>query len=216
MQIYQIYLDESGDLGWNFSGPYNRGGSSQFLTLAFLFLPPSDRNAPKHLIRSLYRKYNWKNEKKASQATPNQKALFCEKTVKLLKRRPEVKIDVITVKKRNVFPHIRGDANKLYNYMTGLVIPDYIGSEDMVQFIPDERSIKVESGNSLEDYLKIKLWFEHGFRTMIRVEPASSHKNYNLQFVDWIAHCIWSSYENQTAQFLEILRPSIKVRCLYF
>ncbi|MBW3010579.1 DUF3800 domain-containing protein, partial [Acinetobacter baumannii] len=34
-----IYLDESGDLGWNMEKPYQKGGSSRMLTLAAICLP---------------------------------------------------------------------------------------------------------------------------------------------------------------------------------
>lgn len=212
----QVYLDESGDLGWNFTAPFRQGGSSRFLALAFLFLPSKSRYAPKNLIRSLYKKYKWKNEKKANSATLNQKILFCQKTVELLKRHNKTKVDVIIVNKTNVRSHIRADPNKLYNYMTSLVVPNYVGSEEKIEFIPDERSIKVKSGNSLVDYLKIKLWFDYGFKTIIENNPGVSRENYNLQFVDWVAHCIWIRYEDEVLQPFEILSPFIKVRQLYF
>ena len=46
--------------------------------------------------------------------------------------------------------------------------------------------------------------------------PGVSQKNYNLQFVDWVAHCIWIRYEDNELQPFEILSPFIKVRQLYF
>lgn len=212
----QVYLDESGDLGWNFNKPFRQGGSSRFLALAFLFLPSQSRRAPRHLIRDLYRKYQWKDEKKANAATISQKILFCQKTVELLKRHSGVKIDVIVVNKGNVQSHIRSDPNKLYNYMTSLIVPDYVRSEKEIEFIPDERSVKVRSGNSLADYLQIKLWFDCGLKTKIINNPGVSRNNYNLQFVDWVAHCIWIKYEDGELQPFEILSPFIKVRQLYF
>jgi len=36
-----VFLDESGDLGWNFEHPFRMGGSSRFLTLAFLVVDES-------------------------------------------------------------------------------------------------------------------------------------------------------------------------------
>lgn len=34
-----VYFDESGDLGWSFDKPYGAGGSSRYLTIAFLIIP---------------------------------------------------------------------------------------------------------------------------------------------------------------------------------
>jgi len=212
----QVYLDESGDLGWNFDKPYRLGGSSRFLTLAFLFVPIKKNHYTQNLINKLYWKHKWKHEKKASYATLTQKIIFCENVLKILKKHQDIRIDVIVANKINVQSHIRNDSNKLYNYMVGLVIPDYIGTKDKVEFIPDKRSVKVRSGNSLADYLQIKLWFDHHYKTVIIDKPAESHNNFNLQFVDWIANCTWLKFEDSEEEPYDILSPYIHIRRLFF
>jgi hypothetical protein len=211
-----IYLDESGDLGWKFDAPYRQGGSSRYLTLAFLFVPKRKRNYPKDIIKKLYLKYGWQNEKKASKATLQQKIRFCTKAMKFLEKHTDIKIDAIVTNKINVESHIRSDANKLYNYMNGLVIPHYVGTKEKVEFIPDKRSIKVKSGNSLIDYLQIKIWFDHKYKTVIVFNPHESQYNYNLQFADWISHCIWLKYEDSIEEPFNILYPYINIRTLFF
>jgi len=212
----QVFLDESGDLGWSFNEQYRAGGSSRYITLAFMFLPLQHIRRPKRIIQSLYRRYKWQSEKKAANATSNQKIEFSQKVVQLLERYRDIKIDVVTVQKQNVQEHIRADANKLYNYIAGLVMPEYIRHSDQVQFIPDERSIKVKSGNSLVDYLQTKLWFELDLRTTIINSPGKSHEQYNLQFVDWIAHCIWIKFEDRITGAHDLILPHIRHRQLFF
>jgi len=147
-----------------------------------------------------------KKKKKASTATENQKLDFCAATNQLLMTEPSIKIDCIVAKKENVQPHIRTDLNKLYNYM---LVPEFV-------FIPDKRSVKVESGNSLSDYLQTVLWFECGASTVIDNHPQESHNNYNLQFVDWISSCVWSHFEDgESNVYKEISRP-VNVRTLFF
>jgi len=212
----QILVDESGDLGWILDKPYRKGGSSQYLTLACLFLPKSLKNLPKNIIRNMYKKMRWQNEKKASTATIKQKTIFCQNVITLLKSNPSIKIDVITVKKENVANHIREDGNKLYNYMLSLIIPEYTSAYSEVDFIPDERSIKVKSGNSLVDYLQAKLWFDHAQQTKLVNKPGRSHEQYNLQFIDWVAHCIWVNFEWGQNTMHNVLLPYIKNRTLFF
>ena len=192
----RIYLDESGDLGWKLDLPYGQGGSSRYLTLAIMFVPHHLRKLPKKLIVGLYSKYGWQNEKKASGADLAQKEVFSELAVQLIRNNPTIKVDVITVRKDKVASHIRSDANKLYNFMVACVVPEYVGGYATVLFMPDERSVKVKSGNSLVDHLQTKLWFELNLKTKIINQPAQSHMDYNIQFVDWIAHCVWSKFEN--------------------
>jgi len=45
---YDVYYDESGDLGWKLNHPYRKGGSSQFFVIAYIILP-TDKN--KHINR---------------------------------------------------------------------------------------------------------------------------------------------------------------------
>jgi hypothetical protein len=212
----QVYLDESGDMGWTFSKPFRHGGSSRFLCLAIMFLPKADRKRPKRIIAEMYRKYGWVSEMKASSASPTQEMEFAEKAVEILTAHKNIKIDCIVAKKEKVQQHIRCDSNKVYNYMCKLVIPDYVQSERQIEFIPDKRSIKVKSGNSLSDYLQTVLWFDFSAKTKLVNHPQESDRNYNLQFVDWMAHCVWSHFEDGEQDVFAKLRPSIKVRKLYF
>lgn len=211
-----IYVDESGDLGWQFNQPFRAGGSSRYLTVACLIVPSQHRRRPRKIITRLYRKFGWQSERKASDASRSQKTLFCRTAVDLLQQHPEIKLDVITVKKVNVQTHIRRDPNKLYNYMLGLVVPDYVAQETNFDLVTDERSIRVKSLNSLRDYLQVKLWFEIGCPTTVNHIPSDSSKNYSLQFVDWVAHCVWSNYEDGDDSFLKILRPVVRIRPLFF
>ena len=210
-----VYLDESGDLGFNFEKPYRFGGSSRYLTLAFAGIPRVFRQFPKDIIRDFYVKYKWQSEQKAASSSSFVKREFCNKTVQMLSNIPKIKIEIITVKKENVMAHIRQDPNKLYNYMSSLVFKSFM-DEDEILFIPDERSVKVQSGNSLPEYIQTKAWFEYNSKCRIIHNPGRSHKEYNLQFIDWIAHCVWKKYEDGDSTFYDIFKNNIKNHELYF
>jgi hypothetical protein len=155
-------------------------------------------------------------ELKATGLTPTQKNFFAEQAKQLLIKNPNIKIFAITVKKTKVLPHIRQDPNKLYNYMLGLLLPGRVKAYQFVTLIPDKRSIKVKSGNSLVDYLQIKLWFELKSKTKIEVIPTESSKAKNIQFVDFICNIVWNNYERNHATPYNILKPRIKSTRLFF
>lgn len=211
-----VYLDESGDLGWVFTAPHREGGSSRYLCLCFLILPKALKKKPGAIIVDLYSKYKWAREKKCSSASEAQKIEFATKAAQLRREFPEVIIDCIVVKKENVRPHIRSDANKLYNYMCRLIIVDRMAGAPNFVFIPDKRSIKVECGNSLSDYLQTVLWFDCEATTILTNQPGESHRIYNLQFADWVAHCIWKHFEDGSSGAYQILKPAIHLRTLFF
>jgi len=213
-----IYRDESGDLGFSFKKPYRKGGSSRFLTITFLIIPKELSKHPKRIVRKLYKKKERSTNKeiKGSRLSENDKIYIAERTVKLLEKYPDIKIMAITVNKRKVKKHIRSDPNKLYNYMISLVLPKKIKQQKIITLIPDKRSIKVASGNSLIDYLQIKLWFELNSETVIEYYPLESHTSLNLQYIDWISYIIWKRYEDKESKVLDILKKRIELHQLFF
>lgn len=216
--LMNVYLDESGDLGWSLDKPYRDGGSSRYLTIAALIIPKTLAHLPKRIIRKTYKhKQLPSNEElKGHYLSGEETQRFVNKVIGLLERESSITISVITVRKENVQPHIRSDANKLYNYMVNFAILSEIKGSPVVDFIPDPRTIKVASGNSLVDYLKTKLWFELNSATIIRHIPIESKKNLTLQFIDFIAHVVWSRYENNEYDYYGLLRPYITERHLFF
>ncbi|MGK1439225.1 hypothetical protein ACRE81_26510, partial [Klebsiella pneumoniae] len=49
------------------------------------------------------------------------------------------------------------------------------------------RSTKVQSGNSLHDYLQTKLWFDHGCPCALTTQACDSAQSTNVQFADMLS-----------------------------
>ncbi len=177
-----VFMDESGDLGFTFDKPFRAGGSSRYLTITFLLIPNDLLHLPKRIVRKIYskRKRSTSNELKGADLSESECIDFANKVVKLLKQNPQIKIFAITVYKRNVAKHIRKDPNKLYNYMVGLALLNRVKKQKEIMFTPDARSIKVQSGNSLVEYLQTEIWFKLNSNTEIINNPRESHKYLNL------------------------------------
>lgn len=215
----KIYLDESGDLGWKFDAPYRRGGSSRHLTIASLVVSPEKSHLPKRLIQKLYKKFNWPTriEKKWADMSLDERIWFSQKANELRLRNPDdIRYLSITVKKENVQSHIRKDANKLYNYMIGLSLLNEMSRHDNILFVPDPRSIKVESGNSLHDYLQTQLWFENQASTNLTTQPSDSAASRNVQFSDMLSGIVQGHFEDGNSQPWNSLRMSISYKTLFF
>jgi hypothetical protein len=214
----KAYIDESGDLGFKFSAPYNHGGSSRYLTISYLILPEYKIHLPKRIAKNVYFKFhfNVNSEIKGSRLTEVQKKYFATKVIHLLNKDSTIHLGAITVKKKNVKNHIREDPNLLYNYMMRLGFIDYISTYENVKLIRDEKSVKIKSGNTLQNYLQTELWFNKKVKTKIEDLPTDSKKNMNLIFVDWITHIIWSKYEFRKYKAYNIILPKLKLKNLFF
>jgi hypothetical protein len=94
-----IFLDESGDMGWNFTQRYRFGGSSRYLTIAYLIIPKASSHFPARLVRDCFDRWdrNPKNEMKGSKMSNGRRTEVIEKTVKMLGKVPDAHIGAITV-----------------------------------------------------------------------------------------------------------------------
>lgn len=213
-----VYVDESGDLGWNFTAPYRNGGSSRHLTIASLCVPSEKKHLPKRLIKNLYNRFKWpyKVERKWVDLTEDERMCFAESAHKLCVDHNDIHLHGITVNKQNVMAHIRQDGNKLYNYMIGLSLLNRMATHGVVTMVPDPRSIKVESGNSLHDYLQIELWFRKNAMTNLLTQPVESHNCANLQFTDMLAGVIQARFEDDDSKNFQIIQPVTTISKLYF
>lgn len=204
----------------SFGAPYRKGGSSRYLTIATVITSPDNKTHyyPKRLVKKLYQKYNWnpKQEMKWAEMSAIQSKQFAIRVKGMVRSHSSINLSTITVYKPQVQAHIRKDPNKLYNYMIGFLLIDKMAEFDHVLFHPDPRSIKVESGNSLHDYLQTKLWFERGVATKLTTVPYDSMKNKGVQFADMLSGVVQQHYEDQKSIPFNILNSRMDCKKLYF
>jgi len=213
-----FYVDESGDMGWNFTAPYRRGGSSRHLTIATLVCPSEVKHFPKRLIVDLYKKFRWdpRVETKWSVMTHEERVAFAVQTVKMLKKQNDIRLFAITVYKPKVADHIKKDSNKLDNYMIGVSLEDEMQKYDAITLVPDQRSIKVQSGNSLHDYLGINLACERHVATDLLTCPWDSACSKSVQFADMLAGLVQCHYEDSNSECWQILNGRVSSKRLFF
>jgi len=87
-----LYLDESGDLGFTFDKPNRYGGSSRHLTIAILLTPKELSHLPKRIIKKLYqrKKQPTSKELKGPELTSKDRLFRANKIVTLLTNHPSI------------------------------------------------------------------------------------------------------------------------------
>ncbi|TAE01043.1 MAG: DUF3800 domain-containing protein [Bacteroidetes bacterium] len=214
-----VYLDDSGDLGFKFEKPFRKGGSSRFLTIACVIVEEEKaKNELKRLVKKFYEKYNFKQEQevKGTELTTYHKEFIQKEMVKLLSKFPVTQILTITVNKQNVRERLSKEPNKLYNRMIMNLLVEKIKKYKEVSLIRDNKSVKVESGKSLVDLLEDKLLFDLKSDVYIKDIPSDSKQVRNLVLVDWFVHMIWKEYEDQVVLLSEEIRSKIIRTELFF
>jgi len=212
------FVDESGDLGWSLALPYGHGGSSRTLVIAALSLPARDQHRPERLMKELCLASRWdhRREKKWIHAPAKAKLHFARQAAQLAACHPQIRYHAIGVRKADVPPHLREEGNKLYSYMVRLLLAEDMSGHGFVDFVPDARSVKVGSGNSLHDYLSTWLGCDLGVSTSLRTSPTESRTSKCLQFTDMLAGVVHSHLEFSRSECFGILSPQIRFRHLSF
>lgn len=207
-----VYLDESGDLGWKFNNPYRQGGSSRFLTIAYLISPITHSDIPKRLVRDFYNKFgfNTKEEIKGSNLSKHHKEFICKETIKMMEKYKSFHLGAITVQKENVGEKIRKDSNTLYNFLIGDAILKEVCNDATCKITRDSRVVKVVSKESCIDYLQTIMFFHLKKETILKDNPTNSHTDLGVIFIDWVTNIVWSKYEDGYGEWCNSLSPHIK------
>lgn len=213
-----VYLDESGDLGWKFTAPYRNGGSSRFMTIAFVICPSEKKHLLKRIVAKVYTKLKVPTdiEIKGSSLTVTDKEFVAKQTLSLLQKHSDIKIIYITVKKEHVKPHLQLDTNLIYNYMMRLALLKEIDKFPTINLVRDNKSVKIQSGNTLINYLQTELYFSHNSASKLIDIPSDSKAVQNLIFIDWINNLIWGHYEDNNSSAYNILKNHIHSNQLFF
>jgi hypothetical protein len=216
---YDIYFDESGDLGWTLDKPYRKGGgSSQFFTIAYLILP-SDKNK---IINRFIKRFNTERgsdrEYKGLAFTEKRAKSMANKIAHLLRLHEDITLGAVTVKKRNLPEQVIGSNNDdvAYNFLVQKGICDKLVGFEKANIIPDKRSVPRGSQNSCSDLIKNDLWFWRRADVEIHYIPEESHQNTRLIFIDWIANFVWRYYELNKDKAYRILTPHLVEEQLFF
>jgi len=200
-----IYLDESGDLG------FDTGGSTYFV---IAFVVTEDPNSVKRIVRRVKKrnKLPTNYEMKGSK-TP---AKIKESLLKNLAR-SDIEVHSIVVNKPKVLPHLRRDTNLLYNYVACLLLAPYIAKQEKVSLVIDKRILKVGSGTKLDGYLKYKVLCDYRSEVEMTIHHEDSAFSLGIQAADVVCNSIFRKYESGDMNYYKLFGSQIrKEKRLFF
>ncbi|MGD9649390.1 MAG: DUF3800 domain-containing protein [Dongiaceae bacterium] len=181
-----IFLDESGDLGFDFTKP----GTSTFFTITLLVC--DNQKCFQAVKKAINRALKKINRKRRNKKICELKGTSTDLTIKsyFLSKMPKSgwKLYSITANKKQVYSHLqtKKGKKKLYNYLT----------KELLEFL-DEHDRKAKSVNFIVDSCKdgadrkdfnayIKANLENAFplETAVHISHENSQENTGLQAVD--------------------------------
>lgn len=215
---YDVYYDESGDLGWTLNKAYRNGGSSKFFTIAYIIIPTTKNKLITRFLKKFHQERGGKEKEiKGASIRNSRTKSIARKIQALLELNKDIIVGSITVNKNNAPSRLvnTNNDNVLYDYMVKCGICSKISAFTQVNIVPDKRSVPTGSLNSCSDLLKSSLWLELGSEAKISYTPEESQNNTRLMFIDWIANFIWRNYEDKNKDAYQILKPYLKEDVLF-
>ena len=197
MKFKQMYIDESGDLGF-------KKGSSKFIIISALLV--DDYRDLDRIIKNMRRNKFKKELSKMSELKAYK--LYDYVKIYMLKKLnsvPNIKVFHIVLEKRKVFSdYLKEDKNKMYNFVAGKLAKNILMKDTNVEIKVDKSKGNIFLQKDFNKYFKKML--EHGSDGMkCKIEHSYSHSWAGLQFADLLAWCCFQKFENNDPSYLEKL-----------
>ena len=203
--MYYIFMDESGNLGFNFD---KRGTTSYFL-ITFLFTRskrPIEKCVKKvHLgLRKKYKKIGVLHAYIEEPVTKRRLlSLLAEKDCKIM---------TILLNKKKVYTKLQDEKPVLYNYVTNILLDriftkKLIQSDDSIKIIASRKETNKFLNENFKSYLHSQLAANYKVKVSISVKTPAEQKA--LQAVDFVSWAIFRKYEYKDDTYYNLIRGKI-------
>lgn len=203
-----IFLDESGDLGFNFS----KKKTSKYFVITFLF--SNDKNTLEKMVKKIFKGFsktevrNHHGSLHAYKETPKTR----HKLLNLFKEKKMADILVIYLNKCKVYTRLKDEKQVLYNYVTNILLDrlctkKLIPTNEKILLIASRRETNKFLNQNFSAYLKNQVKRNH--KLDIEVEIKTPFEEKALQVVDMLSWAIYRKYEHGDDSYYNLIKSNI-------
>lgn len=202
-----IFLDESGDLGFNFK----KAKTSKYFTITLLFLTRKD--SIEKIVKKIFKSFTQKERRyhggtlHAFRETPKTR-------IKLLTQLNEKDVAIVSLylNKKKVYTKLQETKHALYNYVTNIVLDrictkKLIPKNEPICLVASRRETNKFLNENFKEYLRKQIEGNHNLN--IEVEIAAPHTEKCLQVVDMVCWAIFRSREHQDDTYRNLIKEKI-------
>mgnify|MGYP001566084778 CR=1 FL=1 len=201
-----IFLDESGDLGFDSSK-----NNSKYFVITALFI--SDKKPLERLVKKIHSGLRKKIKAIGGGVLHSVK----EKPVtrkRLLIKLMNLSLNIMTIyiDKSRVYTDLENEKHILYNYITNILV-DRIFSKKLVDknkniiLVASKRETNKFLNLNFEDYIRSVIKNNHKLDIDVQIKTPSEEKS--LQAVDFISWSIFRKYESSDLEYYKIIKKLI-------
>lgn len=202
-----IFLDESGDLGFNFK----KKNTSKFFIVTFLFF-----SGDKKVLEKLINKTHSELKKKIKRRVGTLHAVK-EKPItrkRLLERLSKINCSIMSIclNKKKVYTKLRSEKQVLYNYVTNILLDRVYSKKatyckESINLIASRRETNKSFNENFKSYLDGQVRSNHQCKINILIKTPAEEKA--LQVVDFASWSIFRKYEKKDCEYYNIINKSI-------
>lgn len=205
--MHYLFLDESGDLGFDFT----KKGTSGVFIITCLFT--ENKKPIEKIIKNIHSQLNKKLKKKSGVLHA-----FKEKPVtrqRLLKKLAECNCSIMTIylNKKKVYTKLYDEKAVLYNYVTNILL-DRICSKRLtvsinsLLLIASRRETNKFLNENFKRYLKSQA-IKNSYKMNLAIEIKSPYEEKALQAVDFVSWAIFRKYQFGDESYYNTIKKKI-------
>jgi hypothetical protein len=202
-----IFLDESGDLGFDFTKPR----TSKFFVITCL-LVPINKNTVEKIVKKTHAELSKKLKRRIGELhSVQEKPITRQRLLKRLCGR-NIRVMTIYLNKRKVYTKMQEEKPVLYNYVANILL-DRIYSKHIVPMseavilVASRRETNKFLNENFKDYLSRQIKNNHQGNLEVVIRTPAEEKC--LQAVDFVSWAIFRKYEYGDATFYDLIKNKI-------
>jgi len=201
-----IFLDESGDLGFNFQ----KKKTSKIFIITCLFT--ENKRPIEKIVKKTHSELQKKYKRKFGILHAVKEKLVTRK--RLLKRLnyKDCAIMTIYLNKKRVHTRLQDEKTVLYNYVANILLDriytkKIIPIEKTIELVASKRETNKFLNENFKNYLNAQVKNRHKVNINVRIKSPSEEKS--LQAVDFVSWAIFRKYEHGDDSYCNIIKNKI-------
>lgn len=200
-----IFVDESGDLGFNFK----KKGTSKYFLISFLFVPSLKKRRIAKIVSKVFLTLKKPKKRKsgllhAYKESPVIRFRLLNKLVE-----EDIKIMTICLDKEKVYTNIKAEENLLYSNITNILLNriytrELIQKGEKIELIASRRATNKLLNNNFKEYIE-----SNNNKLDIDVSIVSPEKDKCLQAVDFVSWSIYKKYQKGDYSYYNVIKNKI-------
>jgi hypothetical protein len=200
-----IYLDESGDMGFNFS----KMGTSKYFVITCLIVKNSKpiEKLAKNIVRNFGAKERARHQGvlHAHKETDSTR----RKLLNQLASRDDVIVVAIYLNKNKVYTHLQDQKHLLYNFVANILLDRlsreaFLSESDEISLVASRRETKKLLNDNFKDHLEDQFSFKRKLKVKITIKRPNEDKC--LQVVDFVSWAIFRNREHGDDTYYNIIK----------